>query len=72
MSIEEFLKKNQGLGLSKALAREHLSQAGLKSTKQLPIASERLAPLRDALSRTISAKAPAGLSRRLVKNLAGA
>jgi hypothetical protein len=60
------------LDLSKALAREHLEQAGHKSTAKNPAQDPRLQPLCDAINNSASAKSPAGVSKKLIKKLAAA
>jgi hypothetical protein len=64
-----FLAKKRNLDLSKALTREHLAQIGVKASR-VPDHNPRLKPLADALKSAMSAKTP-GLSRRLIKTLAG-
>ena len=66
------LKKNQGLGLSKALAREYLRQVGITSLAHFDPNDKRMEPLRIALKKSLSGKTHAGLPARLIKKLAGA
>ena len=71
MSGKALSKKNPGLTLSKAVAREHLAQAGFKATPGVHT-NDRLTPLRETLDSAFSEKAGGGFSKRLIRKLASA